>query len=169
MDKINLQFQTVELLSCDEKRQLMELWNSEYPAKLVYTDLTEFEKYLHLLEKPTHNLVWLNERIVGWATKFYRDQSKWFAIILSSSIQGQNIGSRLMEQIKANESLLYGWVIDHDEDIKADGKRYISPLNFYLKQDFKITEDERLELTTLSAVKIFWSNNYKQINSRNEY
>lgn len=111
MDRIDLQFQTVELLSPDEKRQIMELWNREYPAKLVHAELTAFEKYLDALEKPTHILVRLNDRIVGWATKFYRDQSRWFAIILSSSIHGQHIGSILMEQIKANESLLYGWLL----------------------------------------------------------
>lgn len=47
-------------------------------------------------------------------------------------------------------------VIDHDKDIKANGKQYMSPLNFYLKQGFTIIEDERLELATLSAVKIVW-------------
>src|SRR5690606_18992429 len=76
MDRIDLQFQTVELLSPDVKRQIMELWNREYPAKLVHADLTAFGKYLHALEKPTHILVRLNDRIVGWATKFYRDQSR---------------------------------------------------------------------------------------------
>ena len=156
MNKETLKFQTVELLSPSEKRQIMELWNSEYPAKLVYRDLTAFERYLDALEQPTHIIVRSNERIIGWATKFYRDQSKWFAIILSNSIHGQHIGSILMEQIKANESLLFGWVIDHDKDIKADGKRYISPIGFYLKQNFKIIEDERLDLPTLSAVKIVW-------------
>lgn len=75
MDKIKLQFQSVELLSPNEKRQIMELWNREYPSRLVYADLTSFEKYLDALEKPTHILVRLNDRIVGWGTKFYRDQS----------------------------------------------------------------------------------------------
>jgi len=30
MDRIDLRFQTVELLPSDEKRQIMELWNREY-------------------------------------------------------------------------------------------------------------------------------------------
>ncbi|MFD1770756.1 N-acetyltransferase [Sphingobacterium suaedae] len=156
MNKINFQFQTVELLSSDEKRQIMELWNSEYPAKLVYADLTEFEKYLDALEKPTHILVRLNDRIIGWATKFYRAQTRWFAIILSSSIQRHRVGSKVMMQLKANEEILNGWVIDHNDDRKINGELYLSPLNFYVKQGFEIIKEQRLELPTLSAVKISW-------------
>ena len=156
MNKEELNFQIVELLSHDEKRQIMELWNCDYPAKLVYFDLTAFEKYLGALEKPTHILVRLNERIVGWASKFRRDQYKWFVIIITISLHGKDIGSILMAQIKANEALLYGWVIDHNKDIKANGNQYKSPLGFYLKQGFTVIEDERLDFENLSAVKIVW-------------
>lgn len=156
MNKAAITFQTVESLSCDEKQSVLELWNREYPAKLVYADLEAFEEYLGGLGMPTHILVRMNGRIVGWATKFYRDQDRWFAIILSSSLHRQRIGSLLLEHIKDHESLLYGWVIDHDNDFKADGNQYISPLSFYLKRGFTIVEGERLELPTLSAVKIVW-------------
>ncbi|MGN5953158.1 GNAT family N-acetyltransferase [Sphingobacterium lactis] len=156
MNKEKLIFQTTELLTQDEKLQIMELWNCEYPINLMHTDLASFEKYLDSLESPKHFLIKIQERIVGWGTIFKRDQEKWFAIILSSFFHGQYIGKSLMEQIKRDENLLYGWVIDHEKDIKINGMTYRSPLNFYVKQGFTVLFDERLELSTISAVKIVW-------------
>ena len=156
MNKEKLIFQTTELLTQDEKLQIMELWNCEYPINLMHNDIASFEKYLDSLESPNHFLIKIQERIVGWGTIFKRDQEKWFAIILSSFLHGQYIGKSLMEQIKRDENLLYGWVIDHEKDIKINGMTYRSPLNFYVKQGFTVLFDERLELSTISAVKIVW-------------
>ena len=108
---------------------------------------------------PTHILVLSEGKILGWASKFYRDDIRWFAIILSSSIQRQRIGSYLLERIKEDESSLYGWVIDHENDSKSDGTPYKSPLRFYQKQGFEINKELRLELPTLSAVQIVWQKN----------
>lgn len=156
MNKANLTFLSVILLSPDEKESVMELWNGEYPAKLAYDKLEDFDTYINGLDSPTHILVRLNNEIVGWATKFYRNQEKWFAIILSSAVQGHRIGSKLMMDLKENEDTLCGWVIDHNDDSKINGELYLSPLNFYLKQGFDIIKEQRLELPTLSAVKISW-------------
>lgn len=158
MDNRDLKFDFTDSLSLDEKENVMELWNGEYPAKLAYDKLEDFDTYINGLEGPTHILVRLNNAIVGWATKFHRNQEKWFVIILSSSIQGHRIGSKVMIQLKSNEEVLYGWVIDHSKDIKVNGESYLSPLNFYLKQGFNIVKEQRLELPTLSAVKISWKN-----------
>ena len=102
MGKIDLQFHPVELVSLEEKCQIMELSNHEYPSRLAYNKVENFDTYINGLVNPKHILVRFNNEIVGWATKFLRDQEKWFVIILSSSIHGQYIGSRLMEQIKVH-------------------------------------------------------------------
>lgn len=167
MNKEDLAFRMTMMLSHDEKQQIMDLWNREYPAKLAYHNLTAFEKYIDELEKPIHMLVGLNDQVVGWATKFERDQARWFVLILSSSIHRQGIGSLVMDRLKKYESLLYAWVIDHNRDVKVNGKSYISPLNFYLKHGFEIISDERLELPTLSAVKISWVNRRDRDNRSN--
>lgn len=159
MNNNHLSFFFADSLSPVEKESVMKLWNSEYPAKLAYDKLEDFDTYINGLESPTHILVRLNNEIVGWATKFYRNQEKWFAIILSSSIQGHRVGSKLMMDLKENEEMLCGWVIDHNDDRKINGELYLSPLNFYLKQGFDILKEQRLELPTLSAVKISWKNN----------
>ncbi len=144
------------MLSQDEKQQIMDLWNHEYPAKLAYNNLAAFERYIGGLEKPIHILVRSDDQIAGWGTKFSRDQARWFVLILSSSIHGQGIGSVIMDRLKNYESQLHGWVIDHNRDVKVNGKPYTSPLNFYLKHGFEVVPDQRLELPALSAVKISW-------------
>lgn len=137
----------------------MKLWNLEYPAKLAYDRIDDFDIYINALESAIHILVRINNEIVGWATKFLRNGNRWFAIILSSDIQGRRIGSKIMMHLKDNEEILDGWVIDHNDDRKINGDFYLSPLNFYLKQGFEIIKEQRLELPTLSAVKISWKNN----------
>lgn len=159
MIKGNFKLSILSILSLDDKQQIMDLWNTEYPIKLAYPNLTAFEHYLNGLIAPTHILVLSEGKILGWASKFYRDDIRWFAIILSSSIQGQRIGSYLLERIKEDESSLNGWVIDHENDSKSDGTPYKSPLRFYQKQGFEINKELRLELPTLSAVQIVWQKN----------
>ncbi|GGH19011.1 GNAT family N-acetyltransferase [Sphingobacterium alkalisoli] len=158
MNNSHLRFFFTNSLSPEEKEIVMKLWNSEYPAKLAYDQVEDFDTFIKELKSPTHILVRLNNEIVGWATKFLRNEEKWFAIILSSSIQAQRIGSKIMSYLKTNEEILSGWVIDHNQDIKVNGELYLSPLNFYLKQGFNIVKEQRLELPTLSAIKIRWKN-----------
>ncbi|WP_157970229.1 hypothetical protein [Albibacterium indicum] len=43
----------------------MKLWNLEYPAKLSYDRIDDFDTYINGLESPTHILVRLNNEIVG--------------------------------------------------------------------------------------------------------
>ena len=73
------------------------------------------------------------EKIKGWYFDFNRDSEKWFAMILDASIQGQGFGRQILNQAKEKESELNGWVIDHNNDLKANGEYYKSPIGFYLK------------------------------------
>ena len=57
---------------------------------------------------------------------------------------------------KEKENSLNAWVIDHNRDLKANGDAYRSPLEFYLKNGFKLLSDIRLELTNISAVQVNW-------------
>ncbi|MCK9481612.1 MAG: hypothetical protein M0R38_07625 [Bacteroidia bacterium] len=62
----------------------------------------------------------------------------------------------MLNELKSDENVLNGWVIDHNSDIKINGNFYQSPLNFYLKNEFEILNETRLELEIMSAVKIKW-------------
>ena len=143
-----------------EKKQVFELWNKEYPIKLSYNNLTEFDNYLKNLSNLKHFLLTSGiDLILGWALTFDRDNDKWFAIILSENIKGKGFGRKMLEEIKNNESILNGWVIDHNNDKKQNGQQYISPLKFYEKCGFEILSKVRLELDKISAVKIIWKKN----------
>ncbi|TDG37066.1 N-acetyltransferase [Pedobacter changchengzhani] len=151
-------FRTTELNE-QVKNQVLDLWNNEYPEKLSYNNLTEFESYLQNLPNLTHFLLTKkNNQIMGWALTFDRNNEKWFAIILTESIKGKGLGRKILDELKQTEQVLYGWVIDHNNDKKKNGKQYLSPLKFYEKCDFEILKDVRLELDKISAVKIKWTN-----------
>ena len=141
------------------KLKLLDLWNNEYPEKLLYNCLDEFDHYLQNLNNINHFLLTVNvDIILGWALTFDRDNEKWFAIILSEKAQGKGLGRKMLDELKQVEPILNGWVIDHNNDKKKNGLTYVSPLKFYEKCGFEILTDNRLELDKISAVKIKWTN-----------
>jgi predicted GNAT family N-acyltransferase len=155
----NLEIIQTNELNEQAKMQVFDLWNNEYPVKLSYNNLTEFDKYLKNLSNLKHFLLTSDiDIILGWALTFNRDNDKWFAIILSEKIKGKGLGRKMLDEIKNNESMLNGWVIDHNNDKKINGQQYISPLKFYEKCGFEILSEVRLELDKISAVKIIWMN-----------
>jgi GNAT superfamily N-acetyltransferase len=141
------------------KQKVLDLWNNEYPEKLSYNSLGEFDHYLQNLNNINHFLLTVNvDIILGWALTFDRDNEKWFAIILSEKAQGKGLGRKMLDELKQVEPILNGWVIDHTNDKKKNGLTYVSPLKFYEKCGFEILTDNRLEIDKISAVKIKWTN-----------
>ncbi|MDN3706559.1 GNAT family N-acetyltransferase [Myroides ceti] len=151
--------QIIKLTQLNEtqKEQIFDLWNTEYPEKLVYHSMADFESYLSRLTEQNHYVLSdTNDKIKGWAITFIRENEKWFAIIISGKLHGKGIGTEMLNELKKNESILNGWVIDHNSDKKHNGDRYRSPLEFYIKNGFKVIRETRLELEVMSAVKIKW-------------
>ena len=148
-------------LNLDDKSRILRLWNQEYPERLTYNSFDDFDQYLNKL-KNLNNYLLLDKqnKLKGWASTFDRDNEKWFAIIISSELHGQGIGTKLLDLLKYDESNLNGWVIDHNLDKKLDGNTYRSPLEFYVKNDFEILKDIRLDIDIMSAVKINWKKTY---------
>lgn len=145
-------------LTENQKQTVFRLWNQEYPEKLKYLDISELDNYFSALTDLKHFFVTgdTNE-ILGWLFTFQRDGEKWFAIILDSKVHRQGFGTLLLNELKDRESNLNGWVIDHDIELKENRENYKSPLNFYLKNSFKIVPAVRLELDKISAVKVQWT------------
>lgn len=144
-------------LSSDQKEAVLHIWNEEYAEKLVKT-MEEFETYLHKLGEVQHFLMFDEaDALFGWAVTFNREGERWFAIILDGKVQGKGHGTQLLNALKESEPVLNGWVTDHDRDIRRNGQTYRSPMGFYLKNDFEVLEDVRLETEELSAVKIKWA------------
>ncbi len=151
--------QIVETLKLTEeqKERILTLWNEEYPEQLKYKELGEFNHYLDkLLQKKHYLLISQENEVNGWAFLFERDKETWFALLLSSKMQGKGIGTKLLKKIQADEDKLNGWVIDHNRDKKYNGEIYKSPLGFYLKNGFTIGRGQRLETEKISAVKVVW-------------
>jgi GNAT superfamily N-acetyltransferase len=141
-------------LTAEERETVRAIWNNEYPENLQLETPEDFERYLGNLSEKTHYLVKDGDVLLGWGLTFLREDERWFAMILDRSIHGKGIGSAVLDRMKAQHSTLYGWVIDHGNDRKTDGEPYASPLEFYKKNGFSVEADVRLELPTISAVRV---------------
>lgn len=153
-----MEFLKIQYLTASQKKEILSLWNNEYPVNLKHSSFASFENYLQNLKDQSH-IILLNEsqEIKGWYFDFIRENERWFAIILDKSVQGKGFGKMLLNLAKEKEAKLNGWVIDHDTDLKENGENYISPMGFYLKNGFSVETDNRLELNHISAVKICWT------------
>ncbi len=140
-------------LSTYQSAQINQLWNDEYPLKLkdrfsiLLNGVTNFNHYL--IEDREH-------KVIAWAVDFEKDNEKRFSIIVNSKHQSKGLGSLLLSKLKSENELFYGWVIDHNNDIKNNGTIYQSPISFYLKHGFEILHNCRMESELISAVKIKW-------------
>ncbi|KFF07444.1 hypothetical protein [Flavobacterium reichenbachii] len=151
-----------ENLSVEEKEALRELWNDEYPLRLNCKTTADFEFYLNSLSNTKHYLLFNDaDKINGWAFTFLRDQENWFAIILDHKTQGKGNGSLLINELKKNNNSLNGWVIDQENEVKQNKEFYISPMPFYIKNDFTVLKEVRIENEKMSGVKINWTNEIK--------
>ncbi|MGE6352371.1 hypothetical protein ACQKCJ_00690 [Flavobacterium sp. NPDC079362] len=146
-----------KVLSLEQKNSLMQLWNNEYPDKLKYESVNDFNLYLDGLSNAKHHLFIDDQnKIKGWAFAFLRDNENWFAIIIDSQLHGKGKGRLMIEALKKNNDNLNGWVVDHENDIKQNKEAYKSPLLFYMKNDFIVCKETRIENEKISAVKINW-------------
>ena len=145
------------ILNQIHKDYLFKIWNNEYPINLAFKNLQEVDNYLNSLIEAKHFFVVdNNNQMQAWAVIIERDYEKWFAIIVDSELHQIGLGSKILNRLKTFSSELNGWVIDHENDNKANGEPYRSPLAFYLKNEFTLIPENRLELDFISAVKINW-------------
>ena len=151
-----MQIIETDFLNAKQKESVCQLWNAEYPQKLAYDTIAQFDAYLDNLTDTKHYLLANDVCILGWAIAFSREAERWFAILLDSSLQKKGYGTLLLDKLKEYERALNGWVIDHDRDVKQNGELYTSPLVFYQKNGFTVCPEIRFEIEVLSAVKITW-------------
>lgn len=62
----------------------------------------------------------------------------------------------LIKKLKEGNIEFYGWVIDHNDDLKNNGDQYLSPISFYIKHGFEILNDVRIDSEMIKAVLIKW-------------
>lgn len=143
-------------LSPTQLEQIDELWNLNYPLNLK-------DRFRLLLVETTHQNHYIlfnsNNRMLGWAMDFERDDEIWFSILVDNVGKGKGFGRRLMEAMMERNSRLNGWVIDHENEVLHDGSPYKSPIMFYQRLGFTTHADVRIETPIISAVKVSWQKN----------
>ncbi len=139
-------------LTDEQLREVNALWDTEYQQTLN----GRFPKLLDGVDDYCHYLVERQGRVVAWAVHFNKDEEVRFSIIVSADQQGNGIGKLLIDQLKKDLQCFYGWVVDNNYHLKADGTFYQSPLQFYIKQGFEVLHDQRIDNEMLNAVKVRW-------------
>ncbi len=146
---------TKELTSL-QSEQINQLWNDEYPLKLK----NRFSILLDDTESHNHYLIEDSEKnVIAWAVDFKKENQIRFSIIVSSIHKGSGLGGLLINKLKEENKEFYGWVIDHNNDLKSNGENYKSPMPFYMKYGFEILTDIRIDSEMITAVLIKWTSN----------
>ena len=152
----SLNLTKVNTLSNQDKRQIFIIWSAEYPKQSVFNSYDEFDTFILSLVNPTHYLIKNNDdRLLGWLVTIDRDGGRWLIILVDSSEQKQGIGSRLLDEMKQIESSVSAWITPHNNYFKADGTPYITPLPFYEKNGFILT-DETFVKDDFGGTRIYW-------------
>jgi GNAT superfamily N-acetyltransferase len=148
---------TTLTLTPHDKKSALLLWNTVYPAQLVFSTPDQFDSYLNGLAQKTHHIATKpTGEMLAWAMTFEREKETWFALIVGDKYQRKGIGKLMLQKIFASGTELNGWVTDQNIYCRTDGAIYESPLLFYLQNGFKIMPECRYETALLSAVKVKW-------------
>lgn len=140
-------------LTAQQKDHINKLWNEEYPVKLA----NRFELLLDGIADYNHYLIEDEEQnVLAWAVDFVKENETRFSIIVDSKHQGKGLGGSLLNRLKLENKEFYGWVIDHNNDLKNNGEQYQTPIAFYLKHGFEILPEIRIESEMIRAIKIKW-------------
>lgn len=152
-----LQITKANILTPSQKQDILKLWNEEYPLQIAHTDIESLDNYLNSVSEHKHLLlVNENNHVKGWYFEFERNGENWFAMIINSKYRGKGHGSKFLQLAKSEASKLTGWVVDQNIYPKTDGNIYTSPLDFYVKNGFRVIENAKSETDLLSTIKIVW-------------
>lgn len=150
-----MQIQVQHTLNPVMTRAILDMWNREYPVAIKQADLAAFQVYLDKLGPSKHFLLTDETQLGGWAVEFDRIKDRWFIIIIDQAFQGKGFGRQLLNQLKAGNDTLNGWIVPNNQYLKSNGLPYLSPLEFYKKQNFEL-KDETVERGELIFQKIEW-------------
>lgn len=152
-----IEIKRTEHLTEKQKKNILTLWNEEYPEALRLSDVNAFDVYLEGLSDKHHLLVVDDKAdVVGWLIGFIRDNERCFAMLLHASLQGKGYGTKLLDLAKQTNAELNGWVIDNNEHQKRNGQNYKSPTGFYKKNDFEIIPGIQSKKNGINGIKVRW-------------
>lgn len=96
MNNIDAFFEEVYTLHDNQKYQLFELWNKEYPTKLAFQCIKDLDNYLNRLTNVTHYVILEKVKIIGWAIDHNLD----------NKVNGETYKSPLEFYVKNNFEIL---------------------------------------------------------------
>lgn len=143
-------------LTPDQKEQIVNLWNTEYPKALSLAGVAAFDEYLAKLLDKHYLLIVKQGTVLGWLVSFLRDGERCFAMLLNSQVQGRGLGLSLLNKAKEYNEELIGWVIDTNDHLKRDGTGYKSPIGFYSKAGFEIFYDITTRKNEINGIRVKW-------------
>lgn len=148
---------STSVLNFKQQEELFHCWNSVYPTNVKFDDFGMMQSYFDGLQHLQFFLL-IDGSIpaTAFSFRFMREGELWLAILMPPSMQGKGYGSILLEELTENVDTISAWVVDHDLVVKTDGTPYRSPVQFYVKNGFELQEGVRLEIDTISAVKLIW-------------
>jgi GNAT superfamily N-acetyltransferase len=145
-----------KVLTPEQSAQINQLWNDEFPAQLKDRFpllLLDVDSYDHFLIEDA------NQKVMAWVVVFQQAQQTRFSLIVAANQRNKGLATLLINQLKGTNPVFYGWVIDHEQDLKSNGAPYPSPLAFYEKLGFEILANVRLDTEMIKAVMIKWDEN----------
>lgn len=143
-------------------KQIYSTWNSVYPLQANFKSMADFKIYLEKAVDQRHYVFRNNNGVInGWLMTFNRDNKRNFVLLVNEDKQNNGIGTCLVEEMQKIETEVVGWVVVSDAYLKANGSNYRSPINFYKKHNFYVT-DERCDTNNLLTVRIAWSASVKK-------
>jgi len=146
-----------DCLNAIQKQALLACWNEVYPASLCYTSLDEMDMYFSKLSNVEFFLLEYDDlNATAFAYRFLRDKETWLTMLMPATLQRKGNGKVLLDVLKSGCVELNAWVVDHNHALMKNEYVYISPLWFYLQNDFAIVENVRLETEVISALKLRW-------------
>ncbi len=152
LNQVKMIITTTKCLTNNQLQQINDLWDAEYQQTLN----GRFPKLLDGVDDYCHYVIEQEGRVAAWAVHFWKDNERRFSIIVDATHQGSGMGKALMDRLKCDLTEFYGWVVDNNSHLKADGTYYRSPLQFYIKQGFEVLNDQRIDNELLNAVKVRW-------------
>jgi hypothetical protein len=154
-----MQIEIISSLANSDQLHIYNIWNSVYPTQVVFVSKNDFKSYLDKANNQKH-FIYRNDdtTIGGWLMTFTRNDDRYFVLLVSEKKKKNGIGTILIEEMKKSEDIIMGWVVELNTYIKSDGTLYHSPVDFYKRSGFIIT-DEKCEENNFSIVKIMWQRN----------
>jgi len=145
--------QRVPSIEEDLLQTVWSWWNEEFPVEFA-KDRQQFDQWLNGLAHRMHYVLFSGETFSAWAMTFDRDDERWFSILIPKANQGKGYGRQLVRALQQNEPRFCGWVITEKNLNNSEGRTYRSPLDFYLKLNFRQTDIQQEFTPNIHPVKI---------------